>query len=71
MQTVHSSSLLELERHNVYSTMSKRKALTLENKVKVIRLSDGRTSSRRLAADFGVCKTQINRVVKARDTQLA
>ncbi len=50
------------------ATLSKkRKLLTLEEKVKVIRLNEKDDSSRRIAAEFDVGKTQINSIVKNKD----
>ena len=53
------------------SSSRKRKALTLERKVKVIRLSEQGESSRKLASDFEVGKTQVNNIIKNKDEILA
>lgn len=39
------------------------KVLTLENKVKVIKLTEKGHSLRKLAADFKVCKMQIQNII--------
>ena len=48
----------------------KRKALTLEEKVKVIRLNEKGESVRRIAAELDVGKTQIASIVKSREEVL-
>jgi hypothetical protein len=42
----------------------KRKLLTLEERVKVIRLSESGESSRKISIDFAVGKTQVNNIIK-------
>lgn len=46
------------------SIMSKRKCLSLEDRVKVVKLLDSGRSSRDIASDFGVGRTQIQNVAK-------
>lgn len=50
--------------------MSKRNVLTLEDKVKVIRVHESGVSERKLAAQFNCSKTQINNTVKNKDVLL-
>ncbi|KAH3713826.1 hypothetical protein DPMN_073627 [Dreissena polymorpha] len=44
--------------------MSKRKCLSLEDRVKVVRLLESGRSSRDIASEFGVGRTQIQNVAK-------
>ena len=46
----------------------KRVVLTLDDKVKVIRLHEKGNSSRKLAAEFNVGKTQINNIIAGKST---
>jgi hypothetical protein len=52
------------------SVSRKRKILTLEEKVKVIRLNEKGDGSRIIATNFGVEKTQINNIILSKDSIL-
>lgn len=52
-------------RHTTSTTASKRHALTLEEKAKVLKLSNG-LSAKKISEKFGVGKTQIQSIIKRR-----
>ncbi len=70
---MHAEFILPLQPQTAWiiaTPSKKRKALTLEEKVKVIRLNEKGKSVRRIAAELDVGKTQIASIVKSRDKVL-
>jgi kinesin family protein 6/9 len=55
------TAVLVLLRH---AMASKRKLLTLQDKIKVIQLSKGGLSSRKIADEFNVGRTQVQNILK-------
>ena len=49
----------------------KRTFLTVQDRMKVIKLSGGGKSARSIATEFGVGKTQIQNVMKLKEEKLA
>ena len=56
--------MMQINKEKKMTSSRKRKILTLEEKVKAIRLSEKGDSSRKIAVTFDVGKTQINSLIK-------